>query len=72
MPLAEPQTTITVRQSTRKLLESIKPTGQTYDDLLRDLVDERYPPELVSELKRRMSARPHGRMDTEVYAGSKR
>lgn len=69
MSLADPQTTITIRQSTRKLLESVKPTGQTYDGLLRELVDEHYPPELVGELKRRMSARPHGRMDTEVYAG---
>jgi len=72
MSLADPQTTITIRQSTRKLLESVKPTGQTYDDLLRDLVDEHYPPELLEELKRRMNSRPRGRMDTEVYAGPKR
>jgi hypothetical protein len=69
MSLADPQTTITIRQSTRKLLESVKPTGQTYDELLRDLIDEHYPPELLEELKRRMNARPHGRTDTEVYAG---
>lgn len=72
MALADPQTTITIRQSTRKLLESVKPTGQTYDELLRDLVDEHYPPELMEELKRRMSAKPRGRMDTEVYAGPRR
>jgi len=72
MALADPHTTITIRQSTRKLLESVKPTGQTYDELLRDLVDEHYPPELMDELKRRMNARPRGRMDTEVYSGPRR
>jgi hypothetical protein len=72
MSLPDPQTTITIRQSTRKLLESVKPTGQTYDDLLRDLVDEHYPPELLEELKRRLKSNPRGRMDTEVYAGPKR
>ncbi|MGI0128737.1 MAG: hypothetical protein ACREDE_02350 [Thermoplasmata archaeon] len=72
MSLADPPTTITIRQSTRKLLESVKPTGQTYDELLRELVDEHYPPELVDELKRRMIGKPHGRMDTEVYAGPER
>jgi len=72
MSIADPQTTITIRQSTRKLLESVKPTGQTYDDLLRDLVDEHYPPELLDELKRRMNSSPRGRMDTEVYAGPNR
>ena len=72
MSLADPQTTITIRQSTRRLLESVKPTGQTYDDLLCDLVDEHYPPELLEELRRRMSARPRGRMAAEVFAGPKR
>lgn len=72
MTLADPQTTITIRQSTRRLLESVKPTGQTYDELLRDLVGEHYPPELTEELQRRMSAKPRGRMDSEVYAGPRR
>jgi hypothetical protein len=70
--IADPQTTITIRQSTRKLLESVKPSGHTYDDLLLDLIDEHYPPELVEELRRRMRARPRGRMDNEVYARPRR
>ena len=69
MALADPQTTITIHQSTRKLLESVKASGQTYDELLRDLVDEHYPPELIKELKHRMASIPHGRMEDEVYRG---
>jgi hypothetical protein len=72
MAIADPQTTITVRQSTRQLLESVKATGQTYDELLRDLVEDHYPPELIVELKRRMARRPHGRMDSEVFRGPRK
>ena len=72
MALADPQTTITIRQSTRKLLESVKASGQTYDNLLRDLVDENYPSDLIEELKRRMASKPRGRLDTQVYRGPRR
>jgi hypothetical protein len=72
MALSDPATTITVRQSTRQLLESVKPSGQTYDELLRDLVGERYPPELIAELKRRMGSKPRGRIDHEVYRGPRK
>ncbi len=72
MALADPQTTITIRQSTRKLLESVKASGQTYDTLLRDMVDEHYPRELIQELKRRMAIKPRGRLDTQVYRGPRR
>jgi hypothetical protein len=69
MALSDPQTTITIHQSTRKLLESVKSSGQTYDELLRDLVVEQYPPELIQELKHRMASKPRGRMEAEVYRG---
>jgi hypothetical protein len=72
MAIADPQTTITVRQSTRQLLESVKATGQTYDELLRDLVEEHYPSDLIRELKRRMARRPEGRMDSEVFRGPRK
>ena len=64
-----PQTTITIHQSTRNLLESVKASGQTNDDLLRELVGVRYPPELLDGLKRRTALKPGGRMDDEVYRG---
>lgn len=69
MALSDPQTTITIHQSTRKLLESVKASGQTYDELIQDLVDEHYPPELIEELKHRMATKPRGRMEGEVYRG---
>lgn len=65
--LSDPPTTITVRQSTRFVPESVKATGQTYDELLRGLVEEHYPTEWIAELNRRMSRGPRGRSDTEVY-----
>ena len=68
MALADPQTTITVRQSTRRLLEAVKASGQTYDQLLIHLVGERYPADLIAELRRRMAKRPKGRMEAEVYS----
>jgi hypothetical protein len=67
MSAADGPTTITIRQSTRRLLESVKPAGQTYDDLLVDLVDEHYSPELIAELKQRFSARTKARPAAEVY-----
>jgi hypothetical protein len=67
MAVADPPTTITVRQSTRRLLESVKATGQTYDGLLLELVDENYSPELVAELKRRFASTAKARPASDVY-----
>jgi hypothetical protein len=67
MATADSPTTITIRQSTRRLLESVKATGQTYDDLLLELVDENYSPELVSELKRRFSSPTKALSASDVY-----
>jgi predicted CopG family antitoxin len=53
-------TTITVSQETRKLLESLKMGGATYDDVIRGLLIA-HPTELtMAELARRVrEGRPH-------------
>ncbi|MCI4352721.1 MAG: hypothetical protein L3K14_04955 [Thermoplasmata archaeon] len=35
-------TTITVSEKTRRLLESVKATGESFDDLLQDLLEETF------------------------------
>lgn len=55
MATADPPTTITIRTSTRHLLESLKRPGESYDDLLQELAEEYYPPRLIAELKKRVS-----------------
>ncbi|MGA7861409.1 MAG: hypothetical protein WCB19_06085 [Thermoplasmata archaeon] len=35
-------TTITVTEKTRRLLESVKATGESFDDLLQDLLEETF------------------------------
>ncbi len=55
--LADPQTTITIRRSTLKVLQAVKAAGDSYDDLLLSLVEENYSPALLKELKRRISPR---------------
>ncbi len=62
MALADPPTTITVRSSTRRLLESMKRPGETYDDLLQELAEEYYPPSVLAELKRRLADIQSGRI----------
>jgi hypothetical protein len=53
-------TTITIRTSTRQLLESMKRPGESYDELIHELAEEYYPPRALAELKRRV---------TEIRAG---
>lgn len=71
MAVADPPTTITIRSSTRRLLESMKKPGDTYDDLLQELAEEYYPPEVMLELRRRLAAIRSGKVKTvpaaEVY-----
>ena len=55
MATADPPTTITVRTSTRHLLESMKRPGESYDDLLQELAEEYYSPTLIAELRKRVS-----------------
>jgi hypothetical protein len=52
---ADPPTTITVRTSTRLLLENMKRPGETYDDLIQELAGEYYPPRVIAELKGRVA-----------------
>jgi hypothetical protein len=67
MAAADSPTPITIRQSTRRLLESVEAAGQTYDDLLLELVDENYSPELVSELRRRFASPAKTLSASDVY-----
>ncbi len=62
MPAMDPPTTITIRSSTRLLLESMKGPGETYDELLQNLAEEYYPPKVIAELKRRVADVRAGRV----------
>lgn len=47
-------TTITITERTRRLLESVKGSGESFDDLLQDLLDETfYDDEFYAEIERR-------------------
>jgi hypothetical protein len=47
-------TTITVSERTRRLLESVKGTGESFDELLLDLLEESYfDDEFYKEIERR-------------------
>ena len=47
-------TTITVTERTRRLLEAVKGKGESFDDLLRDLLEEAtYDEEFYREIERR-------------------
>jgi predicted CopG family antitoxin len=47
-------TTITVTEKTRRLLESIKATGESFDDLLQDLLEETvFDDEFYREIEKR-------------------
>lgn len=62
MALVDPPTTITIRSSTRQLLETMKRPGETYDELLQELAVEYYPPRVMAELKHRVSDIRAGRV----------
>ena len=47
-------TTITVTERTRRLLESVKGEGESFDDLLQDLLEETFfDDEFFEEIERR-------------------
>jgi hypothetical protein len=47
-------TTITVTEKTRRLLESVKASGETFDDLLQDLLEETFfDDEFYQEIEKR-------------------
>jgi hypothetical protein len=62
MAAADRPTTITVRTSTRQLLESMKRPGESYDELIQELAEEYYPPQVITELKRRVADIRAGRV----------
>ena len=62
MAVSDPPTTITIRSSTRQLLEAMKRPGETYDSLLQELAEEYYPPRVITELKRRVADIRSGRV----------
>ncbi len=62
MVMSDPPTTITVRSSTRHLLEAMKRPGETYDQLIQELAEEYYPPRVIAELKRRVDDLRMGRV----------
>jgi hypothetical protein len=62
MAAADPPRTITIRSSTRHLLESMKRPGETYDELLQELAEEYYPPRVIAQLGRRVADIREGRV----------
>jgi predicted CopG family antitoxin len=71
MAVVDHPTTITIRTSTRRLLESMKRPGESYDELIQELAEEYYPPRVIAELKRRVADIRAGRVKgvpaDEVY-----
>lgn len=50
-------TTITVTERTRRILESVKGQGESYDDLIQDLLEEAsYDDEFYSEIQKRWTS----------------
>jgi hypothetical protein len=62
MAVSDRPTTITIRTSTRQLLESMKRPGESYDALIQELAEEYYPPRVIAELKRRVADLRAGRV----------
>jgi hypothetical protein len=73
MAASDRPTTITIRPSTRRLLESMKRPGETYDELIQELAKEYSPPSVIAELKGRLADIRAGRVkpvSTEEVARS--
>lgn len=52
----ERPTTITVSERTRRLLESVKASGESFDEVIQDLLEESsYDEEFFAEIQRRWS-----------------
>lgn len=64
MATADPPTTITIRSSTRQLLEAMKRPGESYDSLLQELAEEYYSEETLAELRRRVAGIREGTVKT--------
>ncbi|MDE1819977.1 MAG: hypothetical protein KGJ23_11410 [Euryarchaeota archaeon] len=55
MAAKDPTTTLQVHESTRRLLDALKASGQTYEELILEMVEEHFPPRLVKELEHRFA-----------------
>lgn len=64
MATSDPPTTITIRSSTRQLLEGLKRPGESYDALLQELAEEYYSEATLAELRRRVAAIRSGKATT--------
>jgi len=67
MVASNPTTTIQVHATTRRFLDALKASGQSYEDLILEMAEDHYPPELVRELKSRFKVL-RGRTADEVFA----
>jgi len=65
-------TTITVSQETRKLLESLKTGGETYDDLIRGLLMTHPNRLTISELARRIKDDREGPIEELIVRSRRR
>jgi hypothetical protein len=66
MVASNPTTTIQVHISTRRYLDALKASGQSYEDLILEMAEDHYPPELLRELKSRFKVL-RGRTAEEVF-----
>jgi hypothetical protein len=55
MAIKNPITSIQVHANTRELLDALKASGQTYEDLILEMAEDHFPPRLIAQLKRRFS-----------------
>jgi predicted CopG family antitoxin len=62
---AEHATTISVRSSTRERLESLKTGGQSYDDVIDQLLNQAEDPEWLEEMGRRILEHRSGKVEAE-------
>lgn len=62
MATADPMTTITLRTSTRQMLENMKRPGESYDELIQELAEEYYPPRVLADIRRRVADVQAGRV----------
>lgn len=67
MVASNPTTTIQVHRSTRRYLDALKASGQSYEDLILEMAEDHYPPELLRELKGRFKVL-RGKTAEEVFA----
>jgi hypothetical protein len=66
MPSRDLLISIRVRPSTKALRGALKVNRQTYEELILELAEERFPAPLINRLKRRFSL-PHGPTAAEAF-----